>query len=606
MLAPARDLACGLAAIDSGADAVYIGGPSFGARVNAGNSLEDIRQLCNYAHEFGAKVHVALNTILTDEELKQARELAFRLYDAGADALILQDLGLLMGDLPPLELHASTQQNNSTPEKALFLEKTGFSQIVLARELSLQEIKNIGAAVTHARLEFFVHGALCAGVSGRCYLSEYLTGRSANRGACAQLCRVPMSLKTSSGEYLARDKYLLSLKDLCHGDSLLDLMDAGIRSFKIEGRLKDEGYVRNVTAWYRNRLDKIFAGNSSYMRSSCGTTETAFVPDVSKSFNRGFTRYNLYEEKANYACFDSPKYVGTKVGEITGIRGRYITVTPEKGVTFHNGDKLSYFAGGDISGFRVSVARGGELEIFQSIKDLKPGMTLYRNKDADFERVVAQTGSSVRRLLLDLSFRETSSGFIITAGDETGVSSSVTWEGEHLEQTRNPQVQLKNIEDKLRKIGGTIYRIRNLTLDCPYHWFIPVSELNNARRQVLDQLARLKQNAGRERKETVSLNIPLPGDELNLGYQANIYNQSARDFYCKHGVADPAPAFETEVPEKAVLMYCRQCLRYCFGMCPKYNNLRKTEQLILIIGGKEFDLKFDCGHCIMQVCSKKD
>ena len=293
LLAPARDLACGIAAVDCGADAVYIGGPSFGARVNAGNSVEDLAQLCRYAHRFGVKIHVTVNTILDDREIREAQTLINRLYEIGVDALIVQDLGLLELDLPPLELHASTQQNNATPAKARFLDEAGFSQIVLARELSIGQIREISSAVKNARLEFFVHGALCAGISGRCYLSQCVTGRSANRGECAQLCRVPQTLRTASGEILAKDQFLLSMRDLNNTDNLEELMDAGIQSFKIEGRLKDEVYVRNITSWYRRKIDEILERRSDrYVRSSHGHSVYTYVPDVSKSFNRGYTEYN--------------------------------------------------------------------------------------------------------------------------------------------------------------------------------------------------------------------------------------------------------------------------------------------------------------------------
>ena len=344
LLAPARDLACGIAAVDCGADAVYIGGPSFGARVNAGNSVEDLAQLCRYARRFGVKIHVTVNTILDDREIREAQTLINRLYEIGVDALIVQDLGLLELDLPPLELHASTQQNNATPAKARFLDEAGFSQIVLARELSIGQIREISSAVKNARLEFFVHGALCAGISGRCYLSQCVTGRSANRGECAQLCRVPQTLRTASGEILAKDQFLLSMRDLNNTDNLEELMDAGIQSFKIEGRLKDEVYVRNITSWYRQKIDEILERRSDrYVRSSHGHSVYTYVPDVSKSFNRGYTEYNLHEKKECYANFKSPKSVGTEVAQVVRNSGRQIQVKPLHGQILHNGDKCNYF-----------------------------------------------------------------------------------------------------------------------------------------------------------------------------------------------------------------------------------------------------------------------
>lgn len=604
LLAPARDLVCGKSAIDSGADAIYIGGPSFGARVNAGNSISDIQELCNYAHDFGAKIHVTINTILTNEELEQARELTFKLYDVGVDALILQDLGLLQGELPPLELHASTQQNNATPEKVLFLEETGFNQIVLARELSINQIKKIKEKLTTAKLEFFVHGALCAGVSGRCYLSECITNRSANRGSCAQLCRVPQSLRTVSGEYLAKDRYLLSLKDLNNTNNLEELMDAGIRSFKIEGRLKDEGYVRNVTAWYRDHLDRIFEKRSEYCRSSYGLTETSFTPNVSKSFNRGFTDYNLHEKRANFANFESPKFIGTEVAEIIDIKGNELTVKLKKNIELHNGDKCNYFSSGEMDGFRISVAKGNKLEIFQNITALRVGMKLYRNKDAEFERAVAATNSSKRTLWLDLDFKETKDGFVITCVDEIGVKASSFYQSNSLEKAKNIEGQIKNISTKLCKIGDTIYKIRNLSIETNFNWFIPVSSLNEVRHSVLEKLSQEKRAKRTVRTTKINLNASLPRDELNLGYEANIYNDQAREFYVQHGAKNIIPAYEQEKKSRAVLMYCKQCMRYCFGMCEKYNNQRKAEPLELIVGNHVCKLEFDCKNCMMMVIDK--
>ncbi|MBQ8706977.1 MAG: U32 family peptidase [Succinivibrionaceae bacterium] len=607
LLSPARNLACGMAAIDSGADAVYIGGPAFGARVNAGNSIDDIGSLCRYAHQFRAKVHVALNTILSDDELREAQSLVRELYDAGADALIIQDPGILSFDLPPLEIHASTQQDNCSPQRVRFLQDIGYSQAVLPRELSLEEIRQIRASAGDIRLEFFVHGALCAGVSGRCYISQRVTGRSANRGACAQLCRVPMSLRTAGGEYLARDRYLLSLKDLNHTANLEDLLDAGIRSFKIEGRLKDEGYVRNVTAWYRARLDEIFARRSEYRRSSFGQVECSFEPDPKKSFNRGFTEYRLHGQRENFACFDSPKYVGDAAARIASVGKNVVTVKAFRNVEFHNGDKCSYFAGGELKGFRVSVARGDELEVFQLPRDLVPGMVVYRNKDADFEREVAANGASSRHLDLFMRFAETPRGFELSVRDETGAQArkELILPDHELQRARDPAAQERNIRSRLLRLGGSVYRCQELEMSCGYGWFVPVSRLNDLRHQALAELEKIRSQPVRDNARRINADCGAMLAPDRPGYQYNVSNRAAEDFFRSHGIEDPAIAYECRRQKGAVLMYCRQCLRFCFGMCPKRKPVRKVEKLELVVGDRIFDLDFDCKNCMMMVVDRE-
>ena len=540
LLAPARDLACGIAAVDCGADAVYIGGPSFGARVNAGNSVEDLAQLCRYARRFGVKIHVTVNTILDDREIREAQTLINRLYEIGVDALIVQDLGLLELDLPPLELHASTQQNNATPAKARFLDEAGFSQIVLARELSIGQIREISSAVKNARLEFFVHGALCAGISGRCYLSQCVTGRSANRGECAQLCRVPQTLRTASGEILAKDQFLLSMRDLNNTDNLEELMDAGIQSFKIEGRLKDEVYVRNITSWYRRKIDEILERRSDrYVRSSHGHSVYTYVPDVSKSFNRGYTEYNLHEKKECYANFKSPKSVGTEVAQVVRNSGRQILVKPLHGQILHNGDKCNYFnTRQELDGFRVSSVKGQTLEIFQPVSELKPGMILYRNKDAEFERKILENGSAVRRLRIDFTYTETPDRIILEAVDETGDRSQSVMILENPEPSKNFEKMEQNLRSKLAKLGESIFECGQLTLDLDYHWFIPVSRLNELRHDAMEAILSLKDQRRTVSDKKINLAVQLPEEERNLGFQANIYNELARKYYFEHGELD--------------------------------------------------------------------
>ncbi len=525
LLSPARDLSCGMAAVNSGADAVYIGGPGFGARANAGNSLEDIRALCDYAHLFRVKIHVTLNTILTDVELAAARDLAFRLYEAGADALIIQDYGLLDGPLPPLELHASTQQDSETPAKFQFLEKQGFSQAVLPREMSVSEISRISAQ-TGIRLEAFVHGALCAGISGRCYLSAALTGRSANRGECAQLCRVKQSLYRADGAPLFRDRYLLSMKDLSQTDNLEELIDAGVSSFKIEGRLKDAGYVRNVTAWYREKLDEIFARRPDLERSSSGRTQTSFTPDITKSFNRGFTEYNTHESKETCINPAAPGFVGVPVGKLKSQQRNRLTFMLKPGVTLNNGDSLNYYdAREELCGFRVSrMLDSATAEIFQEIPAISPGTVFYRNRDAVFDRILAAPESSVRKLKLTLTYEETERGAILTATDETGFTGSAEAVLPEPSPARDRDLLEKNLRDKLGRLGESVYELTDLQTRLPHSWFMPQSFINQLRRDALKDLEDKKRAARTVVKRDPPEDNPLPPEERELDFRANLHN----------------------------------------------------------------------------------
>lgn len=601
LLAPAKNKECGFAAIDSGADAVYIGGPSFGARVNAANTLEDIKELCDYAHLFGAKIHVTINTILDDEELEKARELTFKLYDIGVDALIIQDLGLINGPLPPLEIHASTQQDNSTPQKVQFLEKAGFSQVVLARELSVNEIKKIRENTT-VKLEAFIHGALCVGISGRCYLSAALTGRSANRGECAQLCRVAQSLYDAKGNILAKDKYLLSLKDLNQSQNLEELIDAGISSFKIEGRLKEENYVRNVVAYYRQKIDSIISRRDDLERSSYGTTTTNFVPDVSKSFNRGFTEYNFHEKKDNYANFDAPGFVGQKIGKLVKQKNRDLTFSLFKNTIIHNGDSLNYYDNhGVLNGFRISSLKDqNTAEIFQEIPFIKAGTVFYRNKDAEFEKALSGK-SSVRKLKLKLTYSENDNGIVLSGRDETNTETSVEISLDD-KQTANDLDKLKsNIASKLGRLGDSVYTLEKLDINFSAKYFVPQSLLNNLRRNLIEKLNRIKTD---NRKETVHnfRNAPmLPEKEQHLGFMANIYNEKALDFYKNHGAKEIVSAYEKERNHsEACVLTSKHCLRYCFNLCPKRHKV-KAQDLYLVIGKAKFRLEFDCKNCFMKL-----
>lgn len=600
LLAPAKDLECAKAAIDSGADAVYIGGPSFGARVNATNSLEDIEEVCKYAHLFGAKVHVTLNTILTNEELKYAQEIINMLYEVGVDALIVQDLGLLNLKLPPIELHASTQQDNSTPEKVKFLEKIGFKQVVLARELSINEIKAIKKE-TNVKLEGFIHGALCVGISGRCYLSQALTNRSANRGECAQLCRVQQSLYKENGEPLAKNKYLLSLKDLNQSNNIEEMIDAGISSFKIEGRLKDKSYVRNVTAYYRKAIDEIISKRSDIKRSSSGKTILNFTPDLSKSFNRGFTEYNLHEEKQNYANFLAPGFVGSEIGTLISNNDHELNLKLNAGIEIHNGDSLNYYEpNGTLAGFRISVARNNVAEIFQKLPKIKPGTLFYRNKDADFEEKLDAKNSVLRKEEISLTYLENETSITLSGIDEAGFKAQITKDITPQKAT-NPDKLLQTLKDKLGKLGDSIYLLKDLKLNTPYLHFVPVSIINDLRRELINKLYELKQARIIGNNEITTKDIMLPVSEQNLGFKANIFNNEALKFYKEHGGKNLEIAYEAQknLGEREVLV-SKHCLRFCFNMCPLRHKV-KPEDLYLEIGKAMFKLNFDCKACKMSL-----
>lgn len=433
LLAPAKNADYGIEAIRHGADAVYIGGPAFGARATAGNSVEDIARLCAFAHKYHAQVFVALNTILMDDELETAEKLIWDVYNAGADALIVQDMGVLQLNLPPIALHASTQMDNRNPEKVAFLEQVGFSQVVLARELGLSQIREV-AAHTNMQIEFFIHGALCVAYSGLCNLSHAFSNRSANRGECSQMCRLPGNLKTRQGDVLAQNEHLLSLKDNNQTDNLEALIDAGVRSFKIEGRLKDLSYVKNVTAHYRQKLDAIMARRPEFVASSHGRTEHTFTPDPEKTFNRGSTDYFVHERSQGIKDFRSPKYIGQDVGKVVALGKDFIQVSSTH--EFNNGDGLAYFppnyamakqSDDKLQGLRVNRAEGHKLHVLQVPRDLRVGMTLYRNHNQAFEALLAK--ESAKRIIgVDMRLTDTAMGVALTLTDIYGLSATVELE----------------------------------------------------------------------------------------------------------------------------------------------------------------------------------
>lgn len=600
LLAPAKNLAFGIEAIKHGADAVYIGGPAFGARAAAGNSVADIEQLAAFAHRYGAQVFVALNTILKDSELAQAEVLAHQIWNAGADALIVQDLGLLQCDLPPIALHASTQLDNRTPEKVRFLQDVGFSQVVLARELSLEQIRAVSEQ-TSVQLEFFIHGALCVAYSGQCYISHALTGRSANRGECAQICRVPCSLKTREGETLVQDQHLLSLKDMNQTDNLRAMIDAGIRSFKIEGRLKDLSYIKNVTAWYRQHLDEILEERPELSRSSAGRSQYSFVPNPDKTFNRGSTDYFLLGRQPTITSFRTPKYIGEEVGKVTRVGPNWFEVSGE--TEFNNGDGLCYFnARQVVNGLRVNRADGRRLFTAEPVRGLTVNTVLYRNRDQVFDGTLEKE-SATRQIGVTQHFSETADGFLLQMTDEQGVSVSIPLVAEK-SPANNPERAFQSIREQLAKLGNTLFYSQHIDVTLEQAWFIPVSALNALRRQAVEALEAARINGYQRPLRHQAVGNPAFPQE-NLSYLGNVYNHAAENFYRMHGVDDIAPAYElNQEADEVSLMITKHCLRYTQNMCPKEVKGLKPDPLVLEMGNDIFRLKFDCKRCEMHVLGK--
>lgn len=662
LLAPAKNAQFGMEAILHGADAVYIGGPAFGARSNAGNSVEDIRRLAEFAHPYRAKVLVALNTILQDEELEAARRIAWELYEAGADALILQDMGLLELDLPPLELHASTQTDNRSPAKVKFLQDVGFSQVVLARELSLEQIRKV-AATTDVALEFFIHGALCVSYSGQCYISHAHTGRSANRGECSQACRLPYNLEDQAGHTLAADKHLLSMKDNDQSANLAALAEAGIRSFKIEGRLKDLSYVKNITAHYRGLLDRVIADHPGYTRASLGRTTTTFTPLPEKTFNRGATDYFVHGRQSEVGAFDTPSFAGRRLGTVTRLGKGWFEVTPEDSqVVLHNGDGLSYFDGEEeLVGLRLNtvekVGQAWRCTPNALPADLALGTALQRNRDQEFERLLEKK-SAERRIPIRLHLKETATGFALTLTDPQGIQARAAVDHAK-EPARNGDQAWKPLTDQLGKLGNTLYCLADgeagdapraaaqpevsgaagkvatqglsqaasaavsapastpaaastnaalpppITLALSQPWFLPAGVINALRREAVARLDAARAAAYQRPPRAPAVEPPALYPESELTYLGNVYNAQARAFYTRHGVELIAPAYESNAEKGAVsLMITKHCLRYSFNLCPKVVKGVRPDPLVLVNGKERLTLRFDCKKCEMHVVGK--
>ncbi len=623
LLAPARTWDIGIEAINHGADAVYIGGPSFGARSTADNSVQDIAQLVRYAHRFHSRIFVTLNTILRDDELESARQLAWQLYDAGVDALIIQDMGLLEIDMPPIQLHASTQTDIRTPEKAKFLQDAGLSQIVLARELTLPQISAIRDVLDTDRtvVEFFVHGALCVAYSGQCFISHAHTGRSANRGDCSQACRLPYEVKDAQGRIVAHDKHVLSMKDNNQSDNLRALVDAGVRSFKIEGRYKDMAYVKNITAHYRKLMDQVLTERPELAAASHGRTTFSFEPDPNQNFNREFTDYFVQGRKEDIGAFDTPKNPGQAIGWVSKVTPEYFELQTEKPETeLHNGDGLCYYdLQKELVGLQINRVEAqktqGLWRLFPKdpmagFKDLRKGVPVNRNRDMSWVRTLDKK-SAERRMGVWLQLVERADGLQLTLTDEVGHTGSaemrLAWQA-----PKDPAQAAEKLQNALGKLGDTLFEPLSVQLDLSRPWFVPPSQLNALRREAVQALetARAQQLPRLARAKPVEPPVTYPEDTLT--YLANVFNQKARDFYAKHGVKVIAAAYEAQEELGEVsLMITKHCVRFSLSLCPKQakgvtgvQGTVRAEPMQLINGKEKLTLRFDCKPCEMHVVGK--
>ncbi|WP_310637744.1 peptidase U32 family protein [Delftia acidovorans] len=628
LLSPARDADIGIEAVNHGADAVYIGGPAFGARATAGNDIRDLHRLINHAHRFGSRIFITLNTILRDDELEAARKMAWQIYEAGADALIIQDMGLLELDLPPIQLHASTQTDIRTPEKARFLQDAGLSQIVVARELDLQQIAAVRAATDPARttIEFFVHGALCVAYSGQCYITHAHTGRSANRGDCNQACRLPYEVLDASGRIIAHEKHVLSMKDNNQSDNLRALIDAGVRSFKIEGRYKDMGYVKNITAHYRKLLDEIIEerefSDTPLARSSSGSTTFSFTPDPDQNFNREFTDYFVNGRKEDIGAFDTPKTPGRAIGWVTKVGENFVEIeTSSRDTELHNGDGLCYYdLQKELVGLQINRAESVDAkkslwrlfpkDPIAGFKDLRKGLEVNRNRDMAWVRTLDKK-SSDRRIGLWAELKETPDGFALTLTDEDGFTATAAIAQEHQAATDAARAEA-TLREQLGRFGATIFSVHDIGLQLSQPWFVPASALNQLRRDAVAALEAARQAGFVRLPRALPVEPPVPFPEDTLTYLANVYNQKAHDFYIKHGVKVMDAAYESKEEEGEVsLMITKHCVRFSMSLCPKQakgvigvKGTIKAEPLQLINGKEKLTLRFDCKPCEMHVVGK--
>ena len=648
LLSPARTADIGIEAINHGADAVYIGGPGFGARSSADNPVQDIARLVKHAHRFHSRIFVTVNTILRDDELEPARKLIRQLYDAGVDALIIQDMGLLELDLPPIQLHASTQTDIRTPEKARFLQDAGLSQLVLARELTLAQIAGIDMAlglhapghgpsggVPHrAALEFFVHGALCVAYSGQCFISHAHTGRSANRGDCSQACRLPYQVVDEKGRFVAHDKHVLSMKDNNQSANMEALIDAGIRSFKIEGRYKDMGYVKNITAHYRTLLDEILERRPELAATSSGHCAYTFTPDPDQNFNREFTDYFVQGRKEDIGAFDSPKNPGQPIGWVTKVsnglghgKDFFELETTDPTTVLQNGDGLCYHdLQKELVGLQTNrvealpaTTQGQPTQHWRvfpkdplaNLKDLRKGREINRNRSMDWVRTLDKK-SADRRIHVWMTLTDPAPGQLcLSLTDEDGHTSQASTQLA-LTPARDASQGPHKLKEQLARLGDSMFEALDVTIQLSQPWFVPASSLNALRREAVEALeaARIKACARLPRAKPVEPPAPYPDDSLT--YLANVLNHKARDFYARHGVKVIAAAYEANQEEGDVsLMITKHCVRFSLSLCPKQakgvtgvQGTVKAEPLTLVNGNDTLTLRFDCKPCEMHVVGK--
>jgi len=598
LLAPAKNLESGMAAINFGADAVYIGSPKFGARVAAGNSIEDIIKLTNYAHRYYSKVYVTINTILYDNELVDVEKTIHQLYNEGVDAIIIQDMGILEMDLPPIPLFASTQTHNYDWQKVKFLEDVGLQRIILARELSLSQIKEIRSK-TNIDLEFFVHGALCVSFSGQCYFSHAINKGSANRGACAQACRAYYSLKDKNGQPLLKNKHLLSLKDLNLSNHISDLLDVGISSFKIEGRLKDLDYVKNITAYYRKEIDSVLEGKSDLQKSSTGKIYYDFTPDPEKTFNRGYTDYFLKRRNKEIASPDTQKSIGKFLGTIKSINDKNFIL--DKNIEFNNGDGICFFDNqGKLHGTKIYKIDGKKI-FPENISEIKQGTQIFRNFDIKFSKQLS-TSKTERKILATITVKKLEDSILITAKDEDNNEITYIQKGQ-FELAKNQEKAFETIKSQFSKTGNSIFTIHEVNIELEQALFFPISELNSLRRIVLEKLEEKRLENYITQTYSISKNeVPYP--DKNLNYKGNVLNNLAIQFYKRHGVSQIENAFETQNSFSGKeIMITKHCIKYQMGACEKFekNPKKISEPLFLEDNNRKYKLEFDCKNCQMKV-----
>lgn len=638
LLIPAKNAEIGIAAIDHGADAVYIGPPNFGARAAASNSLEDIQELVEHAHKYYAKVYVTLNTILVDSQIESAEALIHQLYEIGVDALIIQDMSILKMDIPPIELHASTQCNTQTVEDVQFLESCGFQQVVVARETSLKRMQELCKS-TQSKVEAFIHGALCVCYSGQCYISEASRNRSANRGACAQMCRLPYNLENQEGEVLVRSKHLLSLKDFDASSQLEELLDSGVSSLKVEGRLKDIHYVKNITSYYRKKLDAIFQKHSSkYVGSSSGKTIHHFTPNPQKTFYRGATDYFLNGRNTQMQNMDTPKSLGEPIGRVKSIFRSAFTINSRE--TVANGDGFCYIdSKGQLQGFRINKVED-KLLFPLKMPTLEVGQLLYRNQDIQFEKLL-NGKSAERKIPISITVTDhlepLSLGEIIISSKNSGqydlgnksgqiinqISNTQSLDNLHLiiqdsdsnrfvytidypyEMAKNKEKAAETFERQLSKLGNTEFLLESICFEWNNPWFIPASVLTEVRRHYVSMLQE-------QRKKSRPVALQITKDQHKkvantyLDYKSNISNNLAKSFYLDHGAKEIKPAFELRQVRDAELMRCKYCIRYALGWCKKEKNDGPKDPLFLVNGSDKFELEFDCNNCEMILKSSTE